>query len=109
MDRRYPVAIALLTNLAVAQEHHIPEQPIEFSHKLHVALPLKCRDCHTNPAPGKSEGLPSASKCMACHFSIAKDKPQIQKLKNYADQKQEIPWVPVYEVPDFVTFSHRAH
>ena len=82
---------------------------MEFSHKLHVALPLKCRECHTNPDPGKAEGLPGASKCMACHFSIAKDKSEIRKLKSYTDRKQEIPWVPVYEVPDFVKFSHRAH
>jgi hypothetical protein len=53
--------------------------------------------------------LPAASKCMACHVSIAKDKPEIRKLKSYADLKQEIPWVPVYEVPDFVKFNHRAH
>jgi hypothetical protein len=53
--------------------------------------------------------LPAASKCMACHFSIAKDKPEILKLKSYADRKEAIPWVPVYEVPDFVKFSHPAH
>jgi Class III cytochrome C family/Cytochrome c7 and related cytochrome c len=109
MDRRFPLVALVLAAFAAAQEHHIPEQPVQFSHKLHVALPLKCRECHTNPNPGKAEGLPSASKCMACHFSIAKDQPEIRKLKNYADQKQEIPWAPVYEVPDFVKFGHRAH
>jgi hypothetical protein len=109
MDRRYPITIALFATLALAQEHHIPEQPIEFSHKLHVALPLKCRECHSNPDPGAAAGLPAASKCMACHFSIAKDKPQIQKLKSYADRKQEIPWIAVYQIPSYVVFSHRAH
>jgi hypothetical protein len=109
MDRRFPLTLAFAATLALGQEHHIPEQPIEFSHMLHVALPLKCRDCHTNPDPGKSEGLPAASKCMACHFSIANDKPEVRKLRSYADRKEPIPWVPVYEVPDFVKFSHRAH
>jgi hypothetical protein len=101
--------LALAAALALGQEHHIPEQPVDFSHKRHAALALKCRECHASADPGKAEGLPAASKCMACHFSIANDNPQIQKLKRYADQKQEIPWVPVYEVPDFVKFSHQAH
>lgn len=46
---------------------------------------------------------------MACHFSIAKDRPAIQKLKSYADQKRPIPWIRVYQIPSYVEFSHRAH
>lgn len=102
-------ALAALAAIAAAQEHHIPEQPIPFSHKQHVALPLQCKDCHTNPDPGEIEGIPAASKCMACHFSIAKDKPSIQKLKSYADANQPIPWIRVYQIPSYVDFSHRTH
>ncbi len=103
------VLIFTFAALAAAQEHHIPEQPIAFSHKQHVALPLNCRECHGNPDSGASAGMPAISKCMACHFSIAKDKPEIRKLKSYVDRKQAIPWVSVYQIPDYVRFSHRAH
>jgi len=98
-----------VTVLAMAQQHHIPEQPIPFSHKQHGSLGLTCKDCHANPDPGELEGLPTASKCMSCHFSIARDAAPIQKLKTYADEKRAIPWVRVYQIPSYVDFSHRAH
>ena len=101
--------VFLIPLLLAAQEHHIPEQPIPFSHKQHVPMGLKCKDCHANPDPGEVEGLPAASKCMACHFSIARDSPAIQKLKIFADRKQPIPWARVYQIPSYVEFSHRSH
>ena len=101
--------LVLLASAALGQEHHIPQQPIQFSHKQHVALGLSCHECHTEPDPGASEGLPAVSKCMSCHSSIAEDKPEIEKLTNYADRRQEIPWAPVYQTPNFVKFSHRVH
>ena len=102
-------AIILAPACLFAQQHHIPQQPIPFSHRQHVTLGLKCKDCHTNPEPGEIEGIPAASKCMACHFSIDKDRPAIQSLKSYADKKQPIPWIRVYQIPSYVDFSHRRH
>jgi|SRR5579872_200353 len=106
---RWAWSLLLLMAVMPAQEHYIPQQPVRFSHKQHVAIGLGCRDCHVNPSLGAAEGLPAASKCMSCHFSIAKDSPEIQKLKSYAERKEQIPWAPVYEVPNFVHFSHRVH
>jgi len=100
---------ALLSVFALAQQHHIREQPLPFSHKQHISLGLTCKDCHANPDPGAVETLPSTSKCMACHVSTAAESPAIKKLKAYAGEKQPIPWARVYQVPDFVFFSHRAH
>ena len=54
-------------------------------------------------------GLPEASKCMACHFSIARDKPAIQALTEFTKSKQPIPWVRVYSLPAEVYWSHRTH
>ena len=103
------VSTGLLCVLASAQQHHIPEQPLPFSHKQHVSLGLTCKDCHADRDPGESEGFPAVSTCMSCHFSIAKDAAPIQKLKMYADEKKSIPWVRVYQIPSYVDFSHRAH
>lgn len=46
---------------------------------------------------------------MACHILIAKDRPSIQKLAQFAAAKQPIPWVRVYKLADFVFFDHRYH
>ncbi len=86
-----------------------PTQPIPYSHKQHLALGLKCSECHTNPAPGESMGFPATSKCMACHMMIAKDKPSIVKLAEAAKAKKDIAWLRVYQIPSFVAFSHKAH
>ena len=77
--------------LALAQQHHVPDQPIPFSHRQHAELALKCADCHTNPDPGDVEGIPAASRCMLCHASIDAGAPPIRKLKEYADANQKIP------------------
>src|SRR5579859_1463424 len=79
-------------------EHPAPVQPIPYSHKKHLAFGLECKNCHTNPDPGKLMTLPATSKCMECHVTIAKGKPAIEKLAEYSKSKQPIPWVRVYTV-----------
>jgi hypothetical protein len=88
-----------------------PEQPLPFSHKVHAATArLLCQDCHPTPEKfGGAMGFPPVSKCMACHVLIAKDKPNIRKLAEFAAAKQAIPWVRVYRLDDFVFFDHRFH
>lgn len=85
------------------------EQPIAYSHKQHLALGLKCQECHTMPDPGERMGIPAASKCMTCHQSVKAESPEIQKLKTFIDQKRAVPWVRVYQIPSYVAFSHQAH
>jgi hypothetical protein len=87
----------------------LAEQPIPFSHKLHLSFDMKCQECHPNPEPGDRMTLPVASKCMECHRTIAKDKPSIQKLAEFSQSKQAIPWVRVYVVSGWVFWNHRAH
>jgi Cytochrome c7 and related cytochrome c len=90
-------------------EHPAPLQPIPYSHKKHLAVGLECKKCHTNPDPGKLMTFPATSTCMECHITIAKGKPSIQKLREYAKSKQVIPWVRVYTVLPGVAWSHRSH
>ncbi len=92
-----------------ADEPKGPEQPIPYSHKQHLALGLTCKNCHANPDPGDAMTFPATSKCMACHQTVKKDSPAIQKLAAFDHNKQEIPWVRVYKEPDFVFFSHKSH
>ena len=46
---------------------------------------------------------------MSCHILIAKDKPAIQKLAEFAKSQEPIPWNRVFTLPNFVFFDHRFH
>jgi hypothetical protein len=86
-----------------------PEQPVAFSHIKHLLLKLKCSYCHNNPDPGEAMSFPTVSKCMVCHSAITKERPDLQKLRNFAKLKQEIAWVRLNKVSDWVFWSHRTH
>ena len=86
-----------------------PLQPIPYSHKQHIALGLKCANCHSMPDPGEMMGIPAAAQCMTCHQSVKKDSPPIQKLAAFAARKEPVPWVRVYQIPGYVLFSHKSH
>jgi hypothetical protein len=89
--------------------HAAPAQPLPYSHKTHVALGLECRRCHTNPDPGNQMTFPATTVCMTCHSTIAKEKPAIVKLAEFARSGQPIPWQRVYQVTPGVTWTHRRH
>jgi hypothetical protein len=92
-----------------ATQSKAPVQPLPFNHKTHAATGLKCKECHPNPDPGDHMTLPATARCMACHATIAKEKPAIQKLAEFAKSKEPIPWVRVYSVPAEVYWNHRSH
>jgi hypothetical protein len=84
-------------------------QPVPYSHKTHLALGLKCNQCHKNPDPGEMMGFPASSFCMSCHASVKQESPHIAKIAASAKQGKPLPWVRVYKIPSYVYFSHRAH
>lgn len=86
-----------------------PPQPIAFNHQLHVGLGVQCLYCHPGAWRGQSAGLPTQAKCWGCHQQIPITKDGQQKLAEYVEKGQSIPWVPVAIMPDFVYFSHRPH
>lgn len=86
-----------------------PRQPVPYSHKLHLAMGLACKNCHTNPDPGEMMGIPTVKVCMGCHKTIKTDSPHIQKLARHAEEKTEPEWARVYQIPSYVFFSHRVH
>jgi hypothetical protein len=86
-----------------------PEQPVPFSHKLHVAQGLDCAACHTMPEPGEQATFPATATCMSCHATIKTDSPHIRRLASYPEQEKPLPWVRVYRLPDYVWFSHKEH
>jgi c(7)-type cytochrome triheme protein len=88
----------------------VKAQPIPFSHRVHMgAASLKCRDCHSGAQTAEKAGMPTGKTCMACHNSIGAGTPAIAKLRSLSAPGQDIPWVKVYDLPDFVVFSHQTH
>lgn len=87
------------------------QQPIDFPHNQHIAKGLECIDCHITVDTRAEAGLPSVAKCMLCHEKVATDGPGVQKLKEYAEKKREIPWIRVYEFnrSGHVKFRHSPH
>jgi hypothetical protein len=86
------------------------KQPIAFSHKIHAgANKIACEYCHSYARRAGVAGIPTVQRCMGCHKITAADKPEVQKLQNYWNQKQPIRWVQVTSLPDFVYFEHAPH
>jgi hypothetical protein len=87
-----------------------PEQPLPFSHKTHAGQArIACAQCHPMPDPGDFATLPATEVCMTCHTAVKKDSPHIAKLAAAHAEGRRIRWAPVYRIPDWVSFNHKAH
>jgi len=82
-------------------------QPVPFSHKKHAAA--ACSVCHPTAAAGARAGLPGAAQCMICHQTVASNKPPIRRLARWQASGEPVPWVRLYQVPDYVVFRHATH
>jgi len=50
------------------QQGYVPEQPINYSHRLHAGeLGIDCRFCHSAAEQSRHAGIPSTDVCMKCH------------------------------------------
>jgi hypothetical protein len=95
---------------------YAPEQPIPFSHKLHAGeMGLDCQYCHTQPEKGRQATVPSLNICMNCHSQVKKrvgaeeDSPHLAKLRDHFERGEPVAWTRVYDLPDYVYFSHQPH
>ncbi len=93
-----------------------PDQPIDYSHKLHAGeLKIDCLYCHSRAETDRRAGLPSVATCMKCHDEVQpKDskgnvKPNTAQLLEYWNRQEPIPWVKVHDLADFVYFDHGRH
>lgn len=89
-----------------------PEQPIAFSHKIHVSrVGLQCDYCHRFAGKAAAAGVPSVAKCMSCHKAVAVDRPEVKKIHEYWEKKEPIPWIRVHRIHKrkYVYFTHKRH
>jgi len=87
-----------------------PEQPLPFSHRRHAGdMAIDCLYCHNGADKSPVANIPPMSTCMGCHKIVSTSKPTIKALTGYWDRKEQIPWVEVYRLPDYVKFNHKRH
>ena len=95
-----------------------PEQPIPFSHRLHVTVKeIDCRFCHSGVSHTPQAGIPSAGKCAYCHDHVIPSHPYIRldleddvlQVREAAQTGRAIAWRKVTWLPDHVYFSHPRH
>jgi hypothetical protein len=93
---------------------HVPlepvGQPIQFSHKHHVADDgIDCRYCHSTVEKSGFANIPATSVCLSCHSQLFLDSPKLAPLHESARSGKPIEWVRVHDLPDFVYFPHDIH
>ena len=103
---------------------YAPDQPIRFSHALHVGQnKIECQYCHSSVEKSKHASIPGTQICMNCHKAVQEGpkygKEEIAKIYNYSgwDPNQskftkapkDIEWVKIHNLPDHVYFNHSQH
>jgi len=95
-------------------QNYAPDQPIKFSHKVHVTgNKIDCKYCHTTVEYSKSAGIPAMELCMNCHVLVREGansgKFEIAKVVEANETKKPVTWIRLHNLPDHVFFSHAQH
>lgn len=92
------------------QVGYAPEQPVPFSHQVHVSqLGLDCQYCHTQVEESKYANIPATQTCMNCHNQIKTDSDDLQPVRDSWETGESIEWIRVHQLPDYAYFNHSAH
>ena len=105
-------------------EDYKPEQPIEYSHKLHAGdLAIDCKYCHNAVTKSRHATIPTVNVCMNCHKTVTEGSTtgteEIAKIhdaagydadtRSYTGVTKPIKWIKVHNLPDHVYFNHSQH
>jgi hypothetical protein len=92
------------------QVGYAPEQPIPYSHKLHVdELGIDCRYCHANVERSQEAMIPPTQTCMGCHAVVKPESPKLTALRDSWKNNSPVPWIRVHKLPEHAYFDHSAH
>ena len=87
-----------------------PDQPVEYSHKLHAGdMGMDCRYCHYPAETGAHAGVPATETCMNCHAKVKTDSPKLLPVRDSYASDKPIPWVRIHNLADYAYFNHSAH
>ena len=95
-------------------QDYAPDQPIKFSHKVHVGdNKIDCKYCHHTAEFSKSAGIPAMELCMNCHVLVREGthsgKFEIAKVVEAHETQKPVAWTRIHNLPDHVFFSHAQH
>ena len=109
-----PVYLVALIAYGVSPEAirtgYQPEQPVPYSHALHVGeLGLDCRYCHNTVEKSNHAAIPPAETCMNCHAGIRTESDKLLPIREAFAGGDPVEWIRVHDLPDYVFFNHSAH
>jgi hypothetical protein len=119
--KRLLIGLIILLNTAVfgiwyffspefTQVGYAPEQPVPFSHQVHVGqLGMDCQYCHTQVEESRYANIPATSTCMNCHSQIKTDSEALAPVRESYESGEPIEWIRVHALPDYAYFNHAAH
>jgi len=92
------------------QVGYAPEQPIEYSHRLHAGeLGMDCRYCHSSVEHSQEAMVPPTQTCMGCHAVVRPDSPKLEALRESWREDRAVEWVRVHKLPEHAYFDHSVH
>lgn len=69
-----------------------------------------CVGCHRQAWSGSVASIPSSNVCSACHAKEPiTERADEARLREYLARGDDVPWVQIHTLPDYVYFSHSAH
>ncbi len=109
-----PIYVIVLLRCGTAPEAmrigYQPEQPVPYSHALHVGeLGIDCRYCHNAVDQSAKAAIPPATTCMNCHDRIHSESEKLKPVRDAFEGGTPVEWVRVHDLPDYVFFNHSAH
>lgn len=111
----FAVLLTFATVWAMSKGTETIDQPIAFNHAVHTKdLEMECTECHVNVESHAEATLPRIEICMGCHDEDIEEMTpaaieRIARLRKYAEEGEEVPWIRMYDVPVHVIFSHKTH
>jgi len=85
------------------------DQPLAFSHRLHVVDEgLGCTDCHMTAEDDEAPGMPVLPQCMLCHADIDSEKPEERRIAGLFEGNL-FKAARVTALSDEIVFSHLQH
>lgn len=104
------VLITLVFNPKTSAIGYAPQQPVPYSHALHVGqLGIDCRYCHNTVESAAYAAIPPAQTCMNCHKSIFADSPKLLPIREAVATGKPVRWTKVHDLPDYAYFDHSVH
>jgi predicted CXXCH cytochrome family protein len=86
-----------------------PTEELPFTHEAHSARGVSCVFCHSGTLRAPAADLPPLELCAGCHRWLSTQTEQTQAVVAAYDDGKTVAWPRVYDLPDFVFFTHQPH